>query len=428
MSRLFTDHFSDSDSVSNSISCAASALCSGVLFCSAILSPIAANAATSSAQPTSDQLWQMIQTQKNEIEQLKTKQTEMIEQTKKSTEQTDATVAALEEVKNQSKPHVHIGGYGELHYNLLENQKEGGKDKKEIDLHRLVFFFGHDFSERMRFFSEIEYEHADTTKKGAVEVEQAFVEFDLNEKYQARGGLFLLPIGILNQTHEPPTFYGVERNPVENKIIPTTWWVGGAGFSGRITDTLQFDTAIHEGFKASATDKYAVRNARQKTSEAVAHDLAFTGQIKWRAHPSVELAAATQLQPDIDQNTDASADSASLYETHAIVQMGAFQFKTLYAHWDLQGDGPKAVGADQQNGYYIEPSYKISERIGVFSRFNAWDNEAGDNVDSKYTQVDVGLNYWPHENVVLKVDYQDQSVPNSKDELDGINASIGYQF
>ena len=47
---------------------------------------------------------------------------------------------------------------------------------------------------------------------GEVELEQAYLEFDLNSGLHSRAGVFLLPVGILNETHEPPTFY--ELNPV----------------------------------------------------------------------------------------------------------------------------------------------------------------------------------------------------------------------
>ncbi|OUR68170.1 porin, partial [Cycloclasticus sp. 46_83_sub15_T18] len=114
-----------------------------------------------------------------------------------------------------------IGGYGELHYNNLSG-KGGASDKDAIDFHRFVLFFGHEFSDDIRFFSELELEHsiAGDGKDGEVELEQAYIDFDLNDQHTARAGLFLLPVGIINETHEPPTFYGTERNPVEKNIIP----------------------------------------------------------------------------------------------------------------------------------------------------------------------------------------------------------------
>jgi len=139
-----------------------------------------------------------------------------------------------------------VGGYGELHYNNWDNKSAGGSDKREIDFHRFVLFFGHEFDARTRFFAELELEHSfiedtDTgSTHGEVELEQAFVEFDLNDAMTARGGLFLLPVGIINETHEPPAFYGVERNPVENKIVPSTWWEAGGGFTHRFSNGLSY--------------------------------------------------------------------------------------------------------------------------------------------------------------------------------------------
>jgi hypothetical protein len=68
--------------------------------------------------------------------------------------------------------------------------------------------------------------------------------------------------------------------------------------------------------------------------------------------------------------------------------------------------------------------------FGFFARFNQWNNSAGDNAvtNQRYRQWDVGMNFWPHPDVVLKLDYQDQSAPNGKDEFDGFNLGLGYQF
>ena len=97
--------------------------------------------------------------------------------------------------------------------------------------HRFVLFFGHKFNAATRMFSEFELEHAlaGEGKPGEVELEQAYIEHDFGDAFTGRAGVMLIPAGILNEVHEPPTFYGVERNNVEKNIIPSTWWEGGAG-------------------------------------------------------------------------------------------------------------------------------------------------------------------------------------------------------
>jgi hypothetical protein len=341
----------------------------------------------------------------------------------------------MEKFATSNKPSVahwadktKLGGYGELHYNSL-NGKGGAISKDEFDFHRFVLFFGHEFSPRIRFFSELEVEHvvAGESKKGEVELEQAYLEFQLNDRHRAKAGVFLMPVGLINETHEPPTFYGVERNPVEKDIIPATWWAGGAALSGQLGSGFSYDVALHEGLATMAAKSYKPRDGRQKTSEANAKKLAATARLKWTAIPGIELGGTVQHQSDITQGLDPNAGSANLYELHGVLNKGSFGLKALYAQWNLAGSGPKAIGADKQKGWYVEPAFKLSEQWGLFARYNLWDNAAGDAVASKKKQIDVGVNYWPHPDVVLKADYQRQDNDDGKN-LNGFNLGVGYQF
>jgi predicted porin len=107
---------------------------------------------------------------------------------------------------------------------------------------------------------------------------------------------------------------------------------------------------------------------------------------------------------------------------------GPFGLRALYALWDIDGSGASAVGRDEQQGFYIEPSYKITPRFGVFARYNQWDNQAGNNTQSERKQYDVGVNFWPHPDVVLKVDLQQQDNKGTTNNDNGFNLGIGYQF
>jgi hypothetical protein len=391
------------------------------------------------ATPTIEQLWEIIQAQQAEINALKQEQAATADQALAADEKAEAAVVAVEESATRSAgagnwaDRTTIGGYGELHYNNLDGSG-GAKDKKEIDLHRFVLYFGHEFTDDIRFFSEVEYEHgvAGDGQVGEVEVEQAFVEIDINDQHTSRLGVALLPVGIINETHEPPTFYGVERNPVEKDIIPATWWAGGVGLSGEAAPGWGYDVVLHEGLKIpGAMDKdfsgYKVRGGRQKTGKAKADDLAGTARIKWTGIPGTEIAGTVQYQSDITQGDDPTAGSAWLYELHADIERGPFGLRALYARWDLSGSGPESVGADRQEGFYVEPSWRFNDKFGIFTRFNQWDNAAGNSTKTEKQQIDIGLNWWPHEDVVLKADYQFQDNEDDK-EQDGFNLGVGYQF
>ncbi len=388
---------------------------SKLLSVSLFVASLLATNAMAAKPPSQEEMWEIIQKQQQEIEALKTDQ-------KATEEKAEAAVVAVEENSQSDSGllnNTQIGGYGELHYNNLDS-------KKQIDFHRFVLFFGHQFTDSLRFFSELEIEHAESGdgKAGEVELEQAYVEYDLSQNHHVKGGLFILPVGILNETHEPPTFYGVERNPVEKNIIPSTWWAGGAALNGELAAGWSYDVALHEGLDNTG---YNIRSGRQKTSKANASDLAATGRIKWTGMPGVEVGATLQYQDNITQGVDNDA-SAWLYEIHTDLKRGPFGLRALFALWDIDGSGASAVGRDEQQGFYIEPSYKITSRFGVFARYNQWDNQAGNSTKSERKQYDVGVNFWPHPDVVLKVDLQQQDNEGTTNNDNGFNLGVGYQF
>lgn len=308
------------------------------------------------AAETVEDLRKTVETQQKELDQLK--------------ERLDATADMLEggavagerrsgALGPSHSPFAHgsagrtiLGGYGELHYNNLDNQKAGSTDKKEIDLHRAILFLGHEFDRNIRFFSELEIEHSwvEGGKGGEVAMEQAYLEFDLSDELQSRVGLLLVPIGFINETHEPPVFYGVERNPVESSIIPSTWREGGIELSGRFAQGWSYDLMAHSGLKTTAGNDYAVRDGRQSGGNAPANDLAYTGRLRWTGMAGMELGATVQWQTDATQGNDATAGAASLYEIHTALNRGPFAMRALYAAWNLDGSGPASVGADRQRG------------------------------------------------------------------------------
>jgi len=382
------------------------------LIASALIGFFASNAAI--ANEETDTLRQVIAEQQKVLESLE-KRLDLTDQKLNATaDQIDVTA------ENSAFANTTIGGYGELHYNNYED-----KDAK-IDFHRFVLYFGHEFSDSVRFFSEFELEHsiAGEGKSGEVELEQAYVEIDINEATSSKVGLFLIPVGIINETHEPPVFYGVERNGVEKNIIPATWWEAGVAFNYKPTGGLSIDGAATSGL--SVGDDYKIRGGRQKVAKATAENLAYTGRVKYTAITGLELAATVQYQTDITQGKDGvdTAD-ATLLEAHAIYQVQDFTVRALYARWDIDGDEAKALGRDEQTGWYVEPSYRFNEKVGVFARYAEYDNNAGNSDSTAVESTSVGVNYYLHENVVLKADYEDLGgAADSK----GFNLGFGYQF
>ncbi|MEZ5557349.1 MAG: porin [Pseudomonadales bacterium] len=415
-----------------------------LLFAVAAFLPAPATSAT--GEPDLQQMWQLLQAQQAQIAEL----TDALQATRAELEATRGSVQETREQLVATADYVDtlessdrssatsIGGYGEMHYSNVD-ARDADLDYKEADFHRFVMFFGHEFNDRIRFFSEVELEHSlvedtdDGSGAGEVELEQAFVEMDLDDHHYARAGLFLLPIGILNETHEPPTFYGVERNDVESIIIPSTWWEGGIGAGGRYGNGLSWDFAVHTGLEmpTAGGGAFAVRSGRQKLSEANADDLAYTLRLRYTGIPGLELAGSYHYQQDPTQLAGDGVDDGRLVSVHGIYDRGPFSLKALWARWQFDGAGIELADADEQTGWYVEPGLRIDLAgldIGIYGRF---EDVEGARAQDRFEQWQVGLSYWPIENVVFKLDYRDREhdldAQQGRD-FNAVDLGVGYYF
>ena len=330
------------------------------------------------------------------------------------------------------------GGYAEVHYNA--------GDRQQIDVHRWVLFTEYEFNDKLRVQGEFELEHAlaGEGQPGEVELEQAFIEYNTSPSNAVFAGVVLVPVGMLNETHEPPTFFGVERDRVHSQIIPTTWWEAGEGSRGELSEGLGYDLFFHSGLNVDET-AFTIRGGRQKVAEAVANRPAITGRLRYSGFPGLNLTVAAQYQDDITQGTaepgtDRDFDTdATLLNFTADYRSGPVGLKAMYARWDLDegttGVGPASLGRDEQWGYFVEPSYRFAVpgaggdgELGIFARYYAFDSTAGDSTGSVEDGFTVGFNYWIHPDVVLKADYDEITIENSTADDDRLNLGIGWQF
>jgi hypothetical protein len=409
----------------------------------AVLSALSVSAMA--ADPTNAEIMQMMQEMKEQMSDLKKENESLKGEVQDVAGSVDAVADATDEaIKAQVKlsNKTTIGGYGELHGNFLRDKK-GTSNKDKIDFHRFVLFINHEFNDKMRLFTELELEHSlsgDGThnggedKPGEVELEQAYIQYDLTEKTSIIGGLYLTPVGILNETHEPPTFYGVERNGVEKNIIPTTWWEGGVMVEHEIMDGLLANISASSGLRATANKSFKPRDARQKVAEAEAKTFAYNARLKYTAIPGLEVAGTVNYQDNYCQNQVAGCGAATLLEGHVVYNKDNFGLRALYAQWDIDGYAVKDANADEQYGYYVEPSYRfdnalvMGQDIGIFGRWSVWNNQSKSQ-NKETTQYDIGFNWWVDKDVVVKVDYQFQDVESGvSTEMEGLNVGLGYQF
>ncbi len=338
-----------------------------------------------------------------------------------------------------------IGGYGNLNYG---NFSGGATAKDQVDLQRFVLFFGHKFNDMVSFKSEFEIEHAVSSSgdKGEAEVEQAYLDFHFTDKVNAKIGLFLIPAGLLNETHEPPTFFGVERNQIESRIIPTTWREAGVAMYGEVLPALKYQVGVTTGFSAKKFNDplVGIKSAHQEGQFAAAEDLSLHAALNYTGINGL-LVGGSVFTGDTGQSEPGIGNARlTLWDVHTRYQTGNWDLRALYARGHL-GDAADINTATARTdapsafyGWFVEAAnhvWKSGEMdFAPFIRYEKYDSQASlpfnsVRVDSSKNNVwTVGANFWATPQVVLKADYQ---VYDEKDEDRGdkrFNLGMGYMF
>jgi hypothetical protein len=342
-------------------------------------------------------------------------------------------------------------GYGELNY----SRPNGDNANSSADVARFVLGASYRFDDRTRFISELELEHAvaSSSDPGEMEVEQAYIERQLGNSTYAKMGLFLIPMGLLNENHEPTRYYGVFRNFVETAIIPTTWREGGFAVRGDTSGGLRWDVGISTGFDLSKWDATATEgleeplgSIHQELALARAGDLAGFGALNYTGLPglrvggSVFSGGASQGQPGFDNNR------ITLWEGHARWNPGNWDLSALYARGHISNTRPinlTFVGnptliPESFFGWYAEAAYRATLpnlwTLSPFARYERFNTASG------YVSLGAGLTPDPLDDedvftaganleiapgVVVKLDYLRFKRDDGNDRFD---LGVGYQF
>lgn len=339
-----------------------------------------------------------------------------------------------------------IGGYGDLIYNNFGGK--GATAADTVDFRRFVIFLGHRFNDNISFKSELELESANTENSGVIELEQAYLDFNISEQLNVKAGVFLIPLGFLNETHEPPTFFGVERNFVETRIIPTTYSEAGVALYGEIAQSFKYQVSITTSLDASRFSpdfSNGVRDGRTNVSRAPAEDLGFTARLDYVGTPGL-IVGGSVFTGNTGQDNPALPDTdarLTLWDLHSRYSSGRLDVRALYAQGNLEdADRLKTFAnidaAERFYGWFTEAAYHVwkdgDHDFAPFIRYESWDTQASvpDNVvrnaANKNAAWTIGANYWPHPQVVLKADYQ---TLDKQDEDRGdkrFNLGLGYLF
>lgn len=322
---------------------------------------------------------------------------------------------------NTQNSSLTVGGYGEITYNQPES------DNGELDVQRLVLMFGYKFNEKTQFITELEFEHV-----SEVFVEQAFLQYSLNDNVNLRGGLMLVPMGIINEFHEPTTFNGVERPSIDGSIIPTTWREIGVGVSGKSNEvSLRYQAYIFNGFKSVNGSKVlggknGLRNGRQKGVQSTINKPNLAGKLDYYGIRGLRLGLSgyfgrTQAEDEVDdiEGADVGITMIGLdarYTNKRFAARGQFINASL-KDTDAYNLLNSAELGSKLRGWYLESSYNLlsqdrKQQLWAFIRYEDYDTHAdveGSLMRNKaYDRNDItfGLSYKLAPGAVVKGDYQ----------------------
>ncbi|MFD2517884.1 porin [Salinimicrobium flavum] len=341
---------------------------------------------------------------------------------------------------------VTLGAYGEITY----NQPEG--DNGELDVQRLVMLLGYQFSDRVQFFTEIEFEHVEE-----VYVEQAFVNYNIASNVNLRAGLMLVPMGIINEYHEPTTFNGVERPAIAGSIVPTTWREIGLGVTGRINSaSLTYQAYVFNGFKSTdASGKGLIggssglRGGRQKGIQSTVNTPNLSAKLEYYGILGMRLGLAgyfgrTQAADEVDMLDGADVGMSMVgLDARYVYQRFTARGEFIYASLSDTDDYNTLTGRDlgsALSGWYAEAAYNLlpisnEQKLFAFARYEDYDTHAEtegsliENPAYDRNDVTLGLSYHIAPGVVFKGDYQikDNAVEGA-DAKNQLNFGVGVWF
>lgn len=380
-----------------------------------------------------------IQMLKQEIKELKETTQSLIDETSDlktgfsyttvDTKESHSGLGAAASKVYYSKSPLSIGGYGEMYYSTT-NSDDNNADTSQTQVKRLITYLGYKFSDTIILNTEIEYEGGGVTANGGgdeVVVEFMYLDFLINKNFNVRLGNMLMPMGLINQRHEPTLFTTVQRPQTSYYLIPTTWDESGAMIYGRIANTLEYKLA---GVSALQPDDTAgakwLRKGRGGSFAVTNPGFAGVGRVDYTGINGLLVGASVYADSKI-----------VMWDTHVNYEYNGARVYGTYTQTSRSGTTGTQV--KNMSGGYINVSFdilsltSIDKKLPLFVQYESVNPQEKLADGTQFDSVDtttVGVNFFPHEQIVLKMDYamSNNDFANTKIGSDTFSLSLGFIF
>lgn len=395
-----------------------------------------------------DELRRQIEVLAAEVEKLRSGEPEQIEVSEQRRQALGLAPSAVG-VYRRASPGVSLAGYGEVLLENFESENEsgaGGAPTTRFDMLRAVLYAGYRFSDKFLFNSEIEVEHGNE-----IFVEFAYVDYLIRENLSLRGGLLLLPVGLVNEFHEPNVFLGAKRPETEQRIIPSTWRENGAGVIASL-GMLNLRAYLTNGMNGAGFTSAGLRGGRQRGVQARAANMAFSGRADVTPVPGVLAGAALYHGGSGQEQVVLAGEQVdmdtTIAEVHGQVQMRGLDARGLFAQATVDDAGAASIAlrlpltapiAERMRGGYAQVGYNVLSQFNTnvavtpYVRYEQVDTQ--DRVPALFVRdatragdfKTLGLEIKPIPNVVLKMDYQ-WITNEANTGRNQVNMNLGYSF
>ncbi|MBX3023055.1 MAG: hypothetical protein KF799_15370 [Bdellovibrionales bacterium] len=281
-----------------------------------------------------------------------------------------------------------------------------------------------------------------TQQKGQVIVRTAFIDWLGAEDGRAglRLGHQLVPIGVVNTSADPTTFFGVQRPELERELIPSFWHENGVtAWVDR--DRAEIQAGVFSSLNATGFHKDTfLAGGRSQGQSSPSDDLMAVFRINARRN-NVTLGVSSLFGNSAQGNDSIRAGAFQVSEVHMQVNRSRLQLLAMYAQGDLQdADSISVVTsstvAEQAKGYSLQAATELlgqKQKLWFFVRHSHYnlhdkvtDGLARDPaLDKNITTF--GVSYFPQPNFVLKVDYANKR-SGAGNEPDEVNMGAGFIF
>ncbi len=343
------------------------------------------------------------------------------------------------------KAQTRVGGYFDNEFTLPLAGISAFKQ------HRLILQASSYLHDNLFFNTEIEFEYGGqinaNTGDGELKIEQAWADYRIADALALRGGVVLMPFGIVNVLHDSDVRETTTRPLMAGNIVPTTWMDTGAGLHGLFFPTeemqISYEAYATNGFtnKISAAD--GVRKAKPSFKVDNNGNKAVVGRLSvspWLGL-DIGLSGYRGMYDDTRSLTMAGAD--------ATIAAGPFELLGEYANSTTEG-GSFVTGTattsipGSMDGYYVEGRFRFfpeflhgtflgreggfpQATMALIGRYGQADTDKATTGATDKTEYTVGFNYRPIQTFVTKFELQRLSDPVGGDK-DAIWSSVAVGF